>query len=94
LGVLTIPTGHDPQPADSLTAKASVRKPEGVICRTDRGGVCSDVRALSSVAVVVPISEMFNASGLESQPSGSTGKLSRPATVNELKFPPAKAAQR
>ena len=35
-----------------------------------------------------------SARGLDSQPPGSDGKASRPATVNELKFPPARAAHR
>ena len=37
---------------------------------------------------------MLKASGLEIHPPGSAGKLSRPATVKLLVFPPASAAQR
>ena len=37
---------------------------------------------------------MATTNGLESQLLGSAGRLSRPATVKLLKFPPAKAAQR
>src|SRR5215831_15664790 len=37
---------------------------------------------------------MARANGLESQPAGSAGKLSRPATVKLLRFPPARAAHR
>ena len=35
-----------------------------------------------------------SARGLDSQPPGSDGKASRPATVNELNVPPASAAHR
>ena len=36
----------------------------------------------------------LGANGDEIQLPGSAGKVSRPATVNELKFPPANAAHR
>src|SRR5688572_678487 len=37
---------------------------------------------------------MLKANGLETQPPGSAGKLSLPATVKLLALPPASAAQR
>ena len=43
---------------------------------------------------LLPESEVAKANGLESQPLGSAGKLSRPATVKLLMFPPARAAHR
>lgn len=43
---------------------------------------------------LLPESEVARANGLVSQPLGSAGKLSRPATVKLLRFPPARAAQR
>ncbi len=48
----------------------------------------------ASVSVLRLGSEMARAKGLASQPPGSAGRLSRPATVKLLSSPPAKAAQR
>src|SRR5262249_53365284 len=83
----------------SSTAKDWIRKPGGAIRRKDRIGVSSVdslklVCVSGSIAVLPTNSGMTNANGLESQPSGSAGTLSRPATVKLLRFPPAKAAQR
>ena len=76
------------QPADS-TAKFWVKKPCRAILRKDkRGGFDSDSGKLARVSGSVPVlstnSAVPNANGLESQPSGSAGKVSRPATVKLL----------
>ena len=99
---LSVPptTDHDVQPADQSTAKAWVKNPGGAICRNDRRGVSpagSPTGALLLVGSVngPPVdSAVVNASGLESQPPGSAGRLSRPATVKLLNSPSARAAQR
>ena len=50
---------------------------------------------MSGSIVVLPTnSAVADANGLESQLLGSAGKVSRPATMKLLRFPPAKAAQR
>ena len=50
---------------------------------------------VSGLLVMLPTSSgVANAYGRESQLLGSAGRLSRPATVTLLTFPPAKAAQR
>ncbi|HSB44230.1 MAG TPA: hypothetical protein VLD60_04410 [Nitrospira sp.] len=80
-------------------AKLWVRKPGGAIRRKERMGV-SPAGSLSllwvsgSVTVLLTNSAVANASGLETQPPGSAGKLSRPATVKLLVFPAASAAHR
>jgi len=88
---------HDVQPADESTAKPWVKNPGGAIRRKDRIAISSaDSLGLvrTSLTVPPPDSAVANANGLESQLLGSAGRLSRPATVKLLKFPPAKAAQR
>ena len=80
-------------------AKFWVRNPGGAIRRKDTTGIASVaslrlVRDSGSVAVLPTNSAVANAKGLESHPPGSAGKLSRPATVKLLAFPPASAAQR
>ena len=52
------------------------------------------MRVSGSVGVLPTNSAESNAKGLESQPPGSAGKLSRPAMVKLLALPPASAAQR
>ena len=52
------------------------------------------VRVSGSVPMLPTSSAGANAKGLESHPPGSAGKLSRPATVKLLMFPPASAAHR
>jgi hypothetical protein len=61
--------------------------------RKERRGTLSDIKRSASLTEP-SVLEMLNASGLESQPPGSAGKLSRAATVKLLIFPPASAAQR
>ena len=91
---------HDVQPADQSSAKVWVKKPGGAICRNDRRGVSpagSPTGALLLVGSVngLPVdSAVANANGVESQPPGSAGRLSRPATVKLLSSPLARAAQR
>ena len=89
--------GHDVQPEPS-TAKDWVKNPGGAIRRKDRiGGSSTDSLKLvcvsGSLAALPTNSGMANANGLESQPAGSAGKLSRPATMKLLKFPWASFAQ-
>ena len=89
---------HDMQPEES-TAKLWVMNPGGAIRRKDKRGAlaCDSVklaRVSGSVSVLPTNSAVANAKGLESHPPGSAGKLSRPATVKLLAFPPASAAQR
>jgi len=84
---------------DPSTAKLWVKKPGGAIRRKDRMGISSVgslrlVGVSGSVVVLPTNSAVAEASGLFSQLPGSAGRLSRPATVKLLKFPPAKAAQR
>src|SRR5215831_9553742 len=91
-------SAHELQP-DQSAAKPWVRKPGGAIRRKDRTGISSTnslglVRVLASLTGPTPDSAVANANGLESQLLGSAGRLSRPATVKLLKFPPARAAQR
>ena len=77
-----------------------MRKPGGAIRRKDTTGIASVaslrrlVRVSGSVVVLPTNAAVAKASGLESQPPGSAGKLSRPATVKLLAFPPARAEQR
>jgi len=76
-----------------------VKNPGGAIRRKDTTGIASVdswrlVDVCSSVAVLPTNSAVANAKGLESHPLGSAGKLSRPATVKLLIFPPPSAAQR
>ena len=58
------------------------------------GGSLSLVREDASFTVPSADSAVASASGLESHPPGSAGRLSRPATVKLLYAPPARAAQR
>ena len=86
------------QPADS-TAKFWVKKPCRAILRKDKRGVFASVsgklaRVSGSVVALPTNSAIANTKGLESHPPGSAGKLSRPATVKLLAFPPASAAHR
>jgi len=81
-------SGHDVQHEES-TAKFCVKNPGGAILRKEKRGVfASDsgklARVSGSVAVLPTNSAAPDANGLESQPSGSAGKLSRPATVKLL----------
>jgi hypothetical protein len=87
------------QPSDEPAAKLRVKNPGGAICRNESNGASfSD----SYMLVIVPVfvtepllnSTVVVASGLASQLPGSAGRLSRPATVKLLRFPPARAAQR
>jgi len=85
------------QPVDESVAKLWFKKPDGAIRRKDTIGISSVdrvARVSGSVAVLPTNSSVANAKGLESHPPGSAGKLSRPATVKLLAFPPASAAQR
>ena len=91
--------GHDVQPVDESVAKLWFKKPDGAIRRKDTTGIASFdslrlVRVSGSVALLPTNSGVAKAKGLESHPPGSAGKLSRPATVKLLAFPPASAAQR
>ena len=52
------------------------------------------VREDASFTVPPADSVVVSASGLGSHPAGSAGRLSRPATVKLLMFPPARAAHR
>ena len=84
---------------DPSTAKDWVKNPGGAIRRKDRIGVSSTgslrlVGVSGSLAVLPTNSGMTNVKGLLSQLVGSAGRLSRPATVKLLRFPPARAAQR
>src|SRR5574341_1143341 len=88
---------YDVQPADQSTAKDWVKNPGGAICRNDRMGVSLVSPPASRLTSVTPLASRLspptsttvppsnspraNASGLESQPPGSAGRLSRPATV-------------
>jgi hypothetical protein len=83
---------HD---AQSLgPAKFCVKKPAGAIFRSDTTGASSvSCRLLFSLFAWSPSAAAI-ASGLDTHPPGSAGKLSRPATVKLLTFPPARAAQR
>src|SRR5215472_18218788 len=92
-----LPTGHDVQP-DPSTAKLWVKKPGGAIRRKDRIGISSVdslrlVRVSGSLTVLPTNSGVANANGLESQLSGSAGRLSLPAMLKLLKFPWASFAQ-
>ena len=78
-------------------ANVCVKNPGGAIRRKDTTGISSVDRVVlvsGSVAVLPTTSPVVNAKGLESHPPGSAGKLSRPATVKLLAFPPARAEQR
>ena len=83
---------------DPSTAKDWVKNPGGAIRRKDRIGV-SSVGSLRLVGVSVSLvmlptcSRVAHANGRERQLLGSAGRLSRPAAVTLLTFPPAKAAQ-
>ena len=84
------------QPDESM-AKLWVKKPGGAIRRKEGTGVCSAgslglVRVCASVALLRSDSEIANANGLDSHPSGSGGTTSRPARVKVLNIPPANAA--
>jgi len=77
------------QPPDESTAKLWSKKPGGAIRRRDKivispAGSLKLVWLSFSDAAPPTNSELANANGLESQPSGSAGKLSRPATVKLL----------
>ena len=83
----------------SRPLQRSGSNPGGAIRRKDTTGISSvdpprPVRISGLVAVLPTNSAFANASGLEIQPPGSAGKLSRPATVKLLKEPSAIAAQR
>jgi len=76
-----------------------VKNPGGAIRRKDTTGIASVdswrlVDVPGSVVVLPTNPPVANAKGLESHPLGSAGKLSRPATVKLLIFPPPSAAQR
>src|SRR5688572_13720377 len=94
---LTCRWSHDWQ-SDEAAPKFCVRKPAGATFRKDSKGVPFSIslKLERSVSVAVPSldSAKLRASGLETQPPGSAGKLSRPATVKLLALPPASAAQR
>jgi len=84
---------------DRSPAKLCVKNPGGAIRRKERMGVSSVgslrlVGVSGCVAVPSPNSARARASGLLSQPPGSAGSLSCPATVKVLKFPWARAEQR
>ena len=88
---------YDWQP-DESTAKLWVRNPGGAVWRKESRGASppdslSLVRKEASFDVSLA-SAVANASGVESQPPGSAGKTSRPATVKLLYTPPASAAHR
>ena len=75
------------QPVDESVAKLWFKKPDGAIRRKDTIGISSVdrvARVSGSVAVLPTNSAVPDANGLESQPPGSAGKLSRPATVKLL----------
>jgi len=80
------------QSVDPFGAKLWVKNPGGAILRSESNGVPSAI----SLKAAGPSSDsaMLRARGLETHPAGSAGKLSRPATVKLLAFPPASAAQR
>ena len=83
---------HDAQPTDEGAAKAFVKNPGGAIWRNDRRGrspidLARLTREPASVAELSWVSwggGIAEANGLESQPPGSAGKLSLPATVKLL----------
>ena len=80
------------QSVDPFGAKLWVKKPGGAILRSESNGVPSAISLKAAGPSLDSI--MLNASGLEIHPLGSAGKLSRPATVKLLAFPPTSAAQR
>jgi hypothetical protein len=89
----------DIQPVVQSAAKVWVKNPGGAIRRRDTTGIafvdsCRLVDISGSVVMLPTNSPVANVKGLESHPPGSAGKLSRPATVKLLIFPPPSAAQR
>ena len=84
---------QDWQP-DESTAKDWLRNPAGEILRTERIGASSGIMPSASLISPSSGSETAKGTGLESQLLGSAGRVSRPATVKLLIFPPPNAAQR